>query len=330
MLALSRAAPLVGAARSALVQLACGPRVSPLAALLGRGAPGSAATPSSVTAGPVRTLMTKRRRKEIRKGKSASMRELLAFAKQFDPLRTSKLQVKQTFEWLGWEFRMNEVVAEGLSVDVALTDWYCAFDVVEGEHYVLPASASASDDMGLGPGQRPAHNAPGTARITFPSQLGFSSAPPDWFSPVRGLMLDKETAARHAAIRAKGWKLVPIPQPLWEFSAGKAHAAHYSRRDLLMSLTLPLLPFEARAVTSAGAQMTGQAKEATRDRRASSDRASAVEAVRRASLSGRQEDVENMSKDAQAQASAGRSRKARRIAKMKVSAVEQAKGDGGA
>ena len=107
--------------------------------------------------------------------------------------------------------------------------------------------------VGLGPSVRPVAPEVPAGRdplkyVHLPSSSPYSSRPPEWLNPVRGLFLDKETATRHAAIRAKGWKLVAIPQPFWEVAARRRHQ-HYARRDLLLSLVMPLAPFEARPVS---------------------------------------------------------------------------------
>jgi hypothetical protein len=288
----------------------------------------AAASAMPQAAAPARghKTITKRRRKEIRKDAAASMRALLTFAKSFDPRRTSRLQVKQTLQRMGYDFSENEVIAEGLVVDFALTDWYCAFEVVEGSHYVLPSDPLASDDIGLGPGVAPVRNVPGApGRIVLPLQLGFFSAPPDWLSPVRGLALDRETAARHAAIREKGWKLVTIPQPLWEFAATKASAAHYARRDLLLARTLPLVPFEARTVTTAGAVTSGASLMTVKARARAAkltEREAAVSAVERAASGTKgAEELRRTLTAAENESFAGRSRKARRAGRARVSAA---------
>lgn len=201
--------------------------------------------------------ITSRRKKEMRKQAASEQREILAFAAMFDPLRTAKLQLGQTFKLLGWDVYSNETISETLVVDYCLKEWYCAFEVVPGRNYVLPDSENASDDMGFGPGKAvpkemggvfPSDNDDGKTIVIPPNQTAFPAAPAPWLSPVRGLVLDKATAERHAAIRARGWKLITIPQPLWEFAASKPKNAHYARRDLLMSLTLPFAPFEARPI----------------------------------------------------------------------------------
>ena len=96
--------------------------------------------------------LTRRRRKEMRKSSAASQRELLDFAKLFDPLRTARAQVFQTLEYLGWECLAGELVEEGLVVDFTFLDTFVALEVVEGSAYVLPGDAEASDDRGFGPG----------------------------------------------------------------------------------------------------------------------------------------------------------------------------------
>jgi len=261
-----------------------------------------------------------RTRKAIRKSNAAAQRELLAFARAFDPLRTARVQLSQTLRYLGWDACPAETVGEGLVVDFTLLEWFVAFDVVPGSAYVLPGGAAASNDCGWGPGLFPELNPPpvlgrsrtqpragelgyfpcaplaetgagggegpeegggggggpqmapealaallrsgargpppllalGSApppparRVTTPAETLFTSAPPSWLDPVRGLVLDAPTAARHAAIRARGWKLVAVPEPLWNFAATKRHDAHYARRDLLLSKVLPIAPFQER------------------------------------------------------------------------------------
>lgn len=193
----------------------------------------------------------------MRKQASAEQHAILEFAAKFDPMRTARLQLGQTFKMLGWEVYANESISDTLMVDYVLKDWYCAFEIVNGRNYVLPDSEDASDDAGFGPGKSapkemggvfPAEDGSGKTIVIHPNQTAFPCAPPPWLSPVRGLVLDKATAERHAAIRARGWTLITIPQPLWEFAATKDKNAHYARRDLLMSLALPLAPFEPRPV----------------------------------------------------------------------------------
>jgi hypothetical protein len=195
--------------------------------------------------------ITRRRRKEIRKDAAKEKRGLLKFATLFDPLRTAELELEQTLVKLGWGYVVGERLPGGLTLRVSLRQHYCAFDVVDGRHYVLPGSEGASTDAGFGPGvaapephliREPKGLA---ARLGHPSATAFPQNVPPWKNPVRGLVLDKETAARHASIREKGWKLVAIPQPLWEVAAG-SRSQHYARRDLLLSLTVHLAPFESR------------------------------------------------------------------------------------
>jgi len=159
-------------------------------------------------------------------------------------------------------------VGESLVVDFTFLSWFVALEVVEREAFVLPDSPLASNDCGFGPGvenpnsgveaQRDSQHSGNSAlevpagtsgslqqtrslgRPVAPHETAFPHAPPSWLNPVRGLVLNKETAEHHAAIRARGWKLVVIPEPLWAFAASKAKNAHYARRDLLMSLIVPL------------------------------------------------------------------------------------------
>lgn len=203
--------------------------------------------------------LTRRRRKAMAKSTALQQRQVLAFARLFDPLRVARAQVYQTLSYLGWEMLAGEVVGDGLVVDFTLREWYAALVLVEGAHYVLPGAPDASDDCGFGPGVprtlasvpvvQPvpaAVSVPAALRVTTPAETPYARAPASWHNPVRGLVLDAETAARHAAIRARGWKLAVVPLPLWELAAAQARDAHVSRRDLLMSLTMDIAPFEAR------------------------------------------------------------------------------------
>ena len=226
---------------------------SPLLALV---SPLRLQTALSVVVAPSSRLyatVTRRRRKEIRKANALETRQIVEFARLFDPVGVTRSQVAQTLQYLGWDFNKTETISSEMTSDFALKEWYCAFEVVPGEKYVLPSSDQASDDVGLGPSVRPVAPEVPAGRdplkyVHLPSSSPYSSRPPEWLNPVRGLFLDKETATRHAAIRAKGWKLVAIPQPFWEVAARRRHQ-HYARRDLLLSLVMPLAPFEARPVS---------------------------------------------------------------------------------
>ena len=238
----------------------------------------------------------------MRKTVAASQRELLAFARLFDPLRTARAQVFQTLEYLGWESLAGEQVGDGLVVDFTFLDTFVALEVVEGSAYVLPGDPEASSDMGFGPGATApvggegkaegggggsssgaAEAAPpqrGLPRVTTPAQTAFTAAPPSWLSPVKGLFLDRATAARHAAIRSKGWKLVAIPEPLWAFAASKHKDPHYARRDLLMSLVLPLTPFEPRPENT----LRGAQRKLKAGARAAGEAAAALAGLRKAAV----------------------------------------------
>ena len=233
-------------------------------------------------------VLTRRRRKELRKDQSRAQREVLSFARLFDPLRAARAGVFSTLHRLGWRATAGEVIGEGLVVDFALADWAVAVDVVPGSAYVQPGDEGASNDAGWGPGVlSPTLGAPlvgasalralekkveggggGAAsdsshqrhRITSRGETAYGSAPPSWLSPVRGLVLDIPTATRHAAIRARAWTLVVVPQPLFDFAASKPRGADYAIRDLIMSLVLPLAPFEARAAGAATGRASGNAK----------------------------------------------------------------------
>ncbi len=237
----------------------------------------------------------------MRRSAAAGQREVLAFARLFDPVRTARAQVFQTLEYLGWESLAGEQVGDGLVVDFTFLDTFVALEVVEGSAYVLPGDAEASDDRGFGPGAlvppREGASVAGAravaaaeteaaaiaagdahARVTPPWQTPFPAAPPSWLSPVRGLVLNRATAARHAAIRAKGWKLVAVPEPLWAFAASKSSGAHYARRDLLMSLVLPLLPFEPRPENT----LRGAARKTRAGPRAAGEAAAALAGLKKA------------------------------------------------
>jgi hypothetical protein len=242
--AAAAAAASLAAPRLALLALASPPHSS-------SSSPSPAAAAAAAAPSASFRTITRRRRKEIRKQAAKDKRDLLKFAALFDPARTAELQLEQTLTKLGWGYVVGEKLPGGLTLRVSLRQHYCAFDVVEGSHYVLPTSERASNDAGFGPGaaapephylKEPRALA---ARLGHPSATAFPQNVPPWKNPVRGLVLDKETAARHAAIRDKGWKLVVVPQPLWEVAA-HSRSQHYARRDLLLSLTVPLAPFEAR------------------------------------------------------------------------------------
>lgn len=168
-------------------------------------------------------------------------RKMLAFAARYDPHRTSVLQVEQTMDRLGWDFNRNEMISDGLFVDFSMKDNFCAFEIVQEHHYVEPGAENASDAPAV------AFVPTGNGRVLAPEETPFPAAPPAWKNPVMGRVLDRETAERHKLIRSKGWALVAIPQPLWELAASMKYQ-HYSRRDLLLSLTLPLAPFNPRPV----------------------------------------------------------------------------------
>jgi hypothetical protein len=264
---------------------------------------------------------TRRRRKEIRKDAAKYQRKLLDFAKQFDPSRTAHEQLGQTLRYLGWAVNEREMVTDTINVDFALKQWYTAFEIVDAKNYVLPSSPEASNDIGLGPGVASNVNVPGTKRLQTPQETAFKSAPPSWLSPVRGLVLDKATAERHAAIRAKGWALIVVPQPFWEFAARRPSDAHYARRDLLLSLTFPLLPFPQRPVelqTATGAAGKGKSSQQQRMEEAAATAA--------ANLAAGKSDKAAASAlaTATADAATGRSRKTRKAARMAVSAAVEA------
>lgn len=222
-------------------------------ALAGVIAHSSAAAPpalgiSNSNISSVRTYatVTRRRRKEMAKEKASEMRSLLAFAQRYDHMRTAKLELAQTLKRLGWPFLSGEQISDGLTADFTMREHYCAFTIVDGSHYVLPGSENASSQPGMPPLPRD-----GQGQVLMPHESPYPSAPPPWANPVLGLVLDKQTAAQHDTIRSKGWSLVAIPLPLWRLARAMP-SQHYARRDLVMSLTLPLAPFELRPVSVSG------------------------------------------------------------------------------
>jgi hypothetical protein len=200
----------------------------------------SSGTPAAPAAAGYATV-TRRRRKELARGRAADVRNLLAFAARYDHARTARLELGQTLKRLGWPVVANEAIgSEGLRVDYALRDQFCAFVLVDGAHYVPPGHPDASATPGFPPLPRDADGA-----VLMPHESPYPSAPPPWANPAVGTFLDKATAAAHASIRAKGWALVAVPLPLWRVARAAGHQ-HYARRDLLLQLTLPLAPFESR------------------------------------------------------------------------------------
>jgi len=345
-------------------------------------APAAAAAVAAAAASAPYATTTRRRRKELRRSAALSRRQLLAFAALFDPLRAARAQVAQTLHYLGWAFSAGERVLTGggegaagasstaasssdaassaadaasasalasAPVDFVLREWYCAFEVVPGDAYVLDSDprASSPPDRGFGPGVAPPR-APAPAAVAavdgaaerfvrVPAASAFSAAPPEWLSSVRGLALTRAVAARHAAIRAKGWKLVVLPLPDWERAAARRHQ-HYARRDLLMSLAVPLAPFEARAGAELAAQALQQAGRggagkgagagagagAEKRERAAAAAAAAAAAGGGAAGGGRAAPVQGaLLAAARRESESGRSRKLRAAARRDVSRSEE-------
>lgn len=223
------------------------------AAAASAGAAQPTALPSAAAAGYA--TVTRRRRKELARGRAADMRNLLAFAARYDHARTARLELGQTLKRLGWPVVENEAIgSEGLRVDYALRDQFCAFVLVDGAHYVPPGHPDASATPGFPPLPRDADG-----QVLMPHESPYPSAPPPWANPAVGMFLDKATAAAHAAIRAKGWALVAVPLPLWRVARAAPHQ-HYARRDLLLQLTLPLAPFESRGASGGGGASSAGAK----------------------------------------------------------------------
>lgn len=170
------------------------------------------------------------------------MRQLLQFASLFDPYKVSWEALEATLLKLGWNINSREMISDGLSVDFTMTDSYCAFELVAREHVVSVDHPDASDAPAMPPIVLGADGL-----IVPPNKTAFPSAPAPWDNPTRGMVYDKATKARHELIRSKGWKLIAIPAPTWEHACSMPHQ-HYARRDYLLSLTLPLAPFESRPI----------------------------------------------------------------------------------
>jgi hypothetical protein len=184
------------------------------------------------------------KRKAARKAVAADTRVLLRLAAEYDPVGQAGIGLKRTLSAMGWSVSPGEVISDGLAVQFAQTDKFVAFEIVPTSACVPPAHADASTT----PASPLVTGAGGDAkRAVPPVWTPFPAAPAPWDNPALGLVLDKATAARHATIRGKGWKLVAVPQPLWEVAC---RGGAYARRDLLLSLTLPLAPFDARPVAT--------------------------------------------------------------------------------
>ena len=190
---------------------------------------------------------TRRRRKELARSHAAELRTLLAFAARYDPLRTAKMELAQTLDRLGWAFRASEMISDGVTVDFSMEEQFCAFAMVDTAHFVPRDNADASNIPASPPLPRGANG-----ELLLPVSEAFPFAPAPWRNPVLGLYLDKATAAHVALVESKGWKLVIVPLPLWQVARGEARNQHYARRDLLLQLTLPRVPFEQRPPVPGG------------------------------------------------------------------------------
>ena len=203
-------------------------------------APACSAPPCLAAPSRAYGTITRRRRKEMARAAAAEMRGLLSFAARYDHMRTARLELSQTLSRLGWAHVSPQRIADGVEVEMALRDHFCAFTIVAPESIVPPGHPEASTTPACPPLPRNAQGA-----VIMPHESPYPSAPPPWANPALGQLLDKATAQRHAFIRAKGWSLVAIPLPLWRL-ARRAQHQHYARRDLLMSMTLPVAPFQLR------------------------------------------------------------------------------------
>jgi hypothetical protein len=322
---------LLGRSSSSLFSLL--PRAAAARPALALALAGSARAPAASYA-----TTTRRRRKELRKDAAAETRRVLNFARLFDPVRVARAGVFQTLSRLGWAARAGERVGEDLVVDFALEEWAVAFEVVPASAFRLPGSADASDDAGWGAGVvPPADAAAAGGRVVPASATPYGSAPAPWLNPVRGLLLDAATAARHAAIRARGWKLVVVAEPLWAFAASapaRVASAHYARRDLLMSLVLPLEPFEARPPGAASGRARGKAPPWAAGQSAAAAAASAKAGVE-ADMARREGAIVEAAapRDAGRDGAAGapnRNRRDRTAARAAARAGDEGRGGGGA
>ena len=204
---------------------------------------------------------TRRRRKEMARERAAHTRSLLSVAALYDPMRTAKLEFAQTLDRLGWQFNAGEMISDGVVVDFSMREHYCAFTLVEEKHYVPAGHPDASTTPAMPPFPRDA-----AGQIVLPHESAHPAAPAPWDNPVLGKFLDVPTARFHAMVQSKGWALIAIPLPLWQIARGQEKNQHESRRDLLLQLCLPRVPFESRPVLKTGAvsgtTMTGSAKAA--------------------------------------------------------------------
>ena len=193
------------------------------------------------------------RRRAAAKAAAADMRSLLRFAEGFDPYRQAKRSLAATLGRLGWEVNAGELISDGLAVDFTMRDSFCAFELGGAAHYLPPGAPGASTT----PAAPPAPRDPATGLVLPPAATPFPAAPASWQNPVAGMVLDAATVARHELIRSKGWNLVAVPEAAWA-AACALPDPHYARRDYLLSLTLPLAPFEPRPVSATKAVTVGE------------------------------------------------------------------------
>lgn len=190
---------------------------------------------------------TRRRRKELKREHAAELRALLQFATLYDPLRTAKLELAHTLDRLGWAFRANEMISDGVTVDFSMAEQFCAFAMVDAAHVVPGGHPEASAVPAVPPLPRGPDGA-----LLLPTADAYPYAPRPWDNPVLGHYLDRATAAHVSLVESKGWKLVVVPLPLWQAARAAPRNQHYARRDLLLQLTLPRVPFEQRPPTPGG------------------------------------------------------------------------------
>jgi hypothetical protein len=213
---------------------------------------------SQVLATRAYTTLTRRRVRAIRREGARNTRHMLEFAATFDPMRTARLTVAQTLNRMGWDFNKNERLSDGLYADFTLADRYCAIEVINASDCVTLGHADASNVPAM---QSTSLLTDAAGALLLPRYSPFPNAPAPYLNPVQGLVLTKAVAERHDHIRSKGWKLVAIPQPFWEVALSMTNQ-HYARRDLLLSLTMPVGPFEPRPASSAavGTKTSAKAK----------------------------------------------------------------------
>jgi hypothetical protein len=105
------------------------PPKSPLGALTGAPLSRHVGWQASVLWRAVGPNTSRRLLKHKRKAEAKELRALVKFAEQYDPMRKTQATFLETLKKLGWAFRRNETITEGVTVLAAMTDKYLAFEV---------------------------------------------------------------------------------------------------------------------------------------------------------------------------------------------------------